>query len=832
MASYIVTDRIRVNIVHSFAVPPRVKCEQYDGDYTKLIQATVYNGDVLYSIPSAVRRIVVSGLKPDNTGFSYDCTWSGNTVSFSLMRQMTVVDGKVPCNITMFDASNNQVSSAVFVLDVEKAALPSDVVVSSNDFQTFIDYVQAANLYWQYSKSFAVGNTGVREDENVDNAKYYAHLARMYKGSPLTASTISEMENVERVYVYVGNESGYNNGHWYFYDDNAWVDGGVYNSEGIQTDTELIAEGVAADAKAVGDILGHETLETSAQTLSGAVNELMDVIDLVNISVENGKFVFGDFSTGMYANQSCTDGTYFYESVSDYSGTNTAKLIKMDDGGNEIASVDLGNEHYGILTYSQKYDAIYMKKSNTSVFKISSDLTNVTTINVNASYISCVASYGNMLYVISSNKVYEFSDEFQTVNAEYAYTMPVNRPTEFQGCAIYKNLLFMACNYPNIIIVLNYITDKIVAYINIGDTVDGVNVGEIEGICVFEDGDNVNVYINGTKGIYGNLFYNKTFMLAGDFSKHILKIYGKNSSYVASYVVDGQSVATHSLGTSEYPFKSIIECLEHCHYKDDGRYNISVTHVNATLDKPSTAYYTEPINAHITFTNDLPSSNLKWSYGTFEIADNHTSISNEEISVYYCNVLIDSRNNNGAYDYLIVTNYYSDILVRGDIFLDYNQGGKTHVLGKTKEIGPIYNGITIAKELSKYPNTDNPICVIGEGLRYQKTLVFTAPGTLRIVGKQVMQGILAFSSNSGASYNRIFMVKGYGNGGSMRTEIAILPPDTNNGIYVPTVDPNANAINIGIDGSSKIRVTFTALGYTPEVANNSIGVELEFTPST
>lgn len=275
MASYIVTDRIRVNIVHSFAVPPRVKCEQYDGDYTKLIQAVVYNGDVLYSIPSAVRRIVVSGLKPDNTGFSYDCTWSGNMVSFSLMRQMTVVDGKVPCNITMFDASNNQVSSAVFVLDVEKAALPSDVVVSSNDFQTFVDYVQAAHLYSQYSKSYAVGNTGVREGENVDNAKYYAYLARMYKGSPLTASTISEMEDTERTYVYVGNESGYNNGHWYFYDDNAWVDGGVYNSQGQQTDTELITPDIAADAKAVGDLIGHEPLDTIAQTLRGAVNEII-----------------------------------------------------------------------------------------------------------------------------------------------------------------------------------------------------------------------------------------------------------------------------------------------------------------------------------------------------------------------------------------------------------------------------------------------------------------------------------------------------------------------------------------------------------------------------
>lgn len=253
MANYIVTDKIRVNIVHGTSVPPRVKCEQYDGDCTRQIEATVYNGDVLYTIPSEVRRIVISGLKPDNTGFSYDCTWSGTKVLFSLMRQMTVVAGSVPCNISFFDGSNNQVSSAVFVLDVEAAALPSDVVVSSNDFQTFVDYVQAANLYWQYSKSYAVGNTGIRSGENTDNSQYYAHLARMYKGSPLTAATASAMTDRTRVYVYTGSEGGYNNGHWYYYNDSVWADGGVYNAQGQQTDAELITSDIAADAKAVGD---------------------------------------------------------------------------------------------------------------------------------------------------------------------------------------------------------------------------------------------------------------------------------------------------------------------------------------------------------------------------------------------------------------------------------------------------------------------------------------------------------------------------------------------------------------------------------------------------
>ena len=296
MASYIVTNKIRVNIVHGVAVPPRVKCEQYDGDYTRQIEATIYNGDELYVIPSLVRRIVVSGLKPDATGFSYDCTWSGSKVLFSLMRQMTVIPGDVVCNISMFDASNNQVSSAVFVLAVEKAALPSDVVVSSNDFQTFVDYVQAAHLYSEYSKSYAVGNTGVRENENTDNSQYYAHLAKTYKGSPLVARTVEEMEHVDRVYVYVGSESGYENGHWYYYNDSEWADGGVYNAQGVQTDTELITPDMAADAEATGLRIrtlenqnGDDELETEAQTHSGAINELHGIVgdSLNNNAFEN-----------------------------------------------------------------------------------------------------------------------------------------------------------------------------------------------------------------------------------------------------------------------------------------------------------------------------------------------------------------------------------------------------------------------------------------------------------------------------------------------------------------------------------------------------------------
>jgi len=49
-------------------------------------------------------------------------------------------------------------------------------------------------------------------------------------GAPTTAYSINDMQDTKKVYIYVGNESGYESGHWYYYDNGEWIDGGIYNS--------------------------------------------------------------------------------------------------------------------------------------------------------------------------------------------------------------------------------------------------------------------------------------------------------------------------------------------------------------------------------------------------------------------------------------------------------------------------------------------------------------------------------------------------------------------------------------------------------------------------
>ena len=72
-------------------------------------------------------------------------------------------------------------------------------------------------------------------------------------GSPLKASTVAQMTDTNKIYVYVGSESGYTNGNWYYWNGSAWVSGGVYNSVAVVTDPTLTLSGVPADAKATGD---------------------------------------------------------------------------------------------------------------------------------------------------------------------------------------------------------------------------------------------------------------------------------------------------------------------------------------------------------------------------------------------------------------------------------------------------------------------------------------------------------------------------------------------------------------------------------------------------
>jgi len=112
---------------------------------------------------------------------------------------------------------------------------------------------------------------------DAENAVSEAHAAleqaQRYVGAPMVARTAAAMEDTDRIYVYTGSESGYTNGHWYYYDGSAWADGGVYNSVAVDTDTTLTIAGKAADSKKTGDEITSLKEDLNAQ-IDGIYNDL------------------------------------------------------------------------------------------------------------------------------------------------------------------------------------------------------------------------------------------------------------------------------------------------------------------------------------------------------------------------------------------------------------------------------------------------------------------------------------------------------------------------------------------------------------------------------
>ena len=96
-------------------------------------------------------------------------------------------------------------------------------------------------------------------------------------GTPLIANGIAEMSNTSKIYVYNGSEDGFVNGDWYYFDGTDWIDGGVYNSVAVSTDTTLLIGGKPADAAATGNFIAE---------LQGATEELYTKIDNLTADVD------------------------------------------------------------------------------------------------------------------------------------------------------------------------------------------------------------------------------------------------------------------------------------------------------------------------------------------------------------------------------------------------------------------------------------------------------------------------------------------------------------------------------------------------------------------
>ena len=96
-------------------------------------------------------------------------------------------------------------------------------------------------------------NTGVAKFQ--DEIAQILETVTTYKGQPVVVTSAEDMTEENVIYLYMGEEEGYNADHWYYYDteNETWTDGGAYVANPVIIDDTLTQAGEAADAKATGD---------------------------------------------------------------------------------------------------------------------------------------------------------------------------------------------------------------------------------------------------------------------------------------------------------------------------------------------------------------------------------------------------------------------------------------------------------------------------------------------------------------------------------------------------------------------------------------------------
>ena len=155
-------------------------------------------------------------------------------------------------------------------------------------------------------------------------------------GTPNMVTTAAQMTDTDKIYVYVGSEAGWNNGHWYYYDagTSTWVDGGVYNSTAFVTDATLTEAGKAADAKAVGDALALKA-DLAGATFTGNVVVNADFSTTGNATIANDLTVSGKTTL---TDDVTANGNLSVVGNATLNGTSTAVTPAEADNSTNIAT--------------------------------------------------------------------------------------------------------------------------------------------------------------------------------------------------------------------------------------------------------------------------------------------------------------------------------------------------------------------------------------------------------------------------------------------------------------------------------------------------------------
>lgn len=160
------------------AVNPVINVSQYD--VGRQFQLKLYDGSVAYNLPTgATARI--EGIKPDSKVFSYmdAVSVSGNTLTITTKEQMTILFGTVYCEIRISKAGTD-IGTLNFWLVVEKSPMDGDIDISDTEIPAIIELAREQEHNAEAWAVGTKGGIPVASDEPQfqNNSKFYAEQAK------------------------------------------------------------------------------------------------------------------------------------------------------------------------------------------------------------------------------------------------------------------------------------------------------------------------------------------------------------------------------------------------------------------------------------------------------------------------------------------------------------------------------------------------------------------------------------------------------------------------------------------------------------------------------
>lgn len=207
---------------------------------TRFIECILKNNNQGAEFESDVTAYFVCQ-KPDKTHVANYAELSGSTVIIELTDQCLTAAGVCNCEIT-FQRDGAALTTATFQIIVQPSAYDADSVESSDEYGIFTDGLKQVDdkmeeieVWSQNIETNLEGDTAAnlqlqinRVNNSVSSVSQLA--SQMQSGlsgvyTTKAALTAAYPNGDDGVYVVQGD------GHWYYWSDSAWTDGGVYMGE-------------------------------------------------------------------------------------------------------------------------------------------------------------------------------------------------------------------------------------------------------------------------------------------------------------------------------------------------------------------------------------------------------------------------------------------------------------------------------------------------------------------------------------------------------------------------------------------------------------------------